>query len=145
MSKTVKIQLVKKYPENKENFILCVDFFYHNLSGQRDFFEKCSEILREWGIEILNPDIGLVNTPYGKSGLNLCFSTSQKAVLVAEFIKYKFPEQLYYLNMTEVAEDMYERLFLSVADYPHIVLVTKVLLGDCKFSDVTLDIEAMGV
>ena len=89
------------------------------------FWESCKDLLSEWGFKILEIDSGLIETPYGKSGLKMCFSTSQKAILLALFLKYKNPDKEYFLNMTEVAFNMYGQLFDAVKD-SNITLVTKV-------------------
>ena len=78
-----------------------------------------------WGISIIDASIGLVDTPYGKSGFTMCFSTSQKAVLVAAYLKAKRSDEELELNMTEVAPDMYDQLF-EVAKDSNITLITQI-------------------
>ena len=125
MKCVIKIHYVKNYPEC-DNFILSVDGHYCQITYKEDeFWESCKDLLSEWGFKILEMDSGLIETPYGKSGLKMCFSTSQKAILLALFLKYKNPDKEYFLNMTEVAFNMYGQLFDAVKD-SNITLVTKV-------------------
>lgn len=130
MKNIVRINIVREYPINKDNFILSVDGTYGITAGENDFWKSCKRLLSTWGFKILNYKIGLVETPYGKSGLNMCFSTSQKVVLLALYLKMKEPDKEFYLNMTEVSGDMYDELFSAVKGYSNIVLVTKALVGE---------------
>ena len=128
MKSVVKIDYVKYYPKD-DNFILSVDGYFYALIDERKFLASAGELMAPWGISILDDSIGIVDTPYGKSGWNLCFSTSQKAVLVAAYLKEKEPNKEYQLNMTEVASNMFEQLFEAAKD-SNITLITKVWIGD---------------
>ncbi len=124
MTNVVKINYVKNYPKD-DNFILSVDCYFCAVLNEQKFLASAGDLMAPWGIYITDDSIGLVDTPYGKSGWNLCFSTSQKAVLVAAYLKAVKSDESFLLNMTEVAPDLYEQLF-EVAKDSNITLVTEI-------------------
>ena len=124
MTNVVKIDYVKNYP-NDDNFILSVDCYFCAVLNEQKFLASAGELMAPWGISIIDDSIGLVDTPYGKSGFTMCFSTSQKAVLVAAYLKAKKPDEEFQLNFTEVASDLHEQLF-EVAKDSNITLITMV-------------------
>lgn len=124
MKNVVKIDYVKNYPKD-DNFILSVDSYFCTVLNEQKFLASAGELMAPWGISIIDDSIGLVDTPYGKSGFTMCFSTSQKAVLVAAYLKAKKPDEEFQLNFTEVASDLHEQLF-EVAKDSNITLITMV-------------------
>lgn len=124
MKNVVKIDYVKNYPKD-DNFILSVDSYFCAVLNEQKFLASAGELMAPWGISIIDDLIGLVDTPYGKSGFTMCFSTSQKAVLVAAYLKAKKPDEEFQLNFTEVASDLHEQLF-EVAKDSNITLITMV-------------------
>lgn len=124
MKNVVKIDYVKNYPKD-DNFILSVDCYFCAVLNEQKFLASAGELMAPWGISIIDDSIGLVDTPYGKSGFTMCFSTSQKAVLVAAYLKAKKPDEEFQLNFTEVASDLHEQLF-EVAKDSNITLITMV-------------------
>lgn len=121
MENLVKIDYVKEYPKD-DNFILSVDGYFCAVLNEQKFLASAGDIMAPWGIYITDDSIGLVDTPYGKSGFTMCFSTSQKAVLVAAYLKAKKPDEEFLLNFTEVAPDLHEQLF-EVAKDSNITLI----------------------
>ena len=114
MKNVVKIDYVKNYPKD-DNFILSVDCYFCAVLNEQKFLASAGELMAPWGISIIDDSIGLVDTPYGKSGFTMCFSTSQKAVLVAAYLKAKKPDEEFQLNFTEVASDLFFRcIFISI-------------------------------
>ena len=124
MTNVVKIDYVKNYPKD-DNFILSVDCYFCAVLNEQKFLASAGDLMAPWGISIIDASIGLVDTPYGKSGFTMCFSTSQKAVLVAAYLKAKRSDEELELNMTEVAPDMYDQLF-EVAKDSNITLITQI-------------------
>ncbi len=124
MKNVVKIDYVKNYPKD-DNFILSVDCYFCAVLNEQKFLASAGELMAPWGISIIDDSIGLVDTPYGKSGFTMCFSTSQKAVLVAAYLKAKKPDEEFQLNFTEAASDLHEQLF-EVAKDSNITLITMV-------------------
>lgn len=124
MENVVKIDYVKDYPKD-DNFILSVDCYYCAVLNEQKFLASAGDIMVPWGISIIDDSIGLVDTPYGKSGFTMCFSTSQKAVLVAAYLKAVKPDEEFQLNFTEVAPDLHNQLF-EVAKDSNITLVTEI-------------------
>ncbi len=124
MKNVVKIDYVKNYPKD-DNFILSVDCYFCAVLNEQKFLASAGELMAPWGISIIDDSIGLVDTPYGKSGFTMCFSTSQKAVLVAAYLKAKKPDEEFQLNFTEIASDLHEQLF-EVAKDSNITLITMV-------------------
>ena len=124
MENVVKIDYVKDYPKD-DNFILSVDCYYCAVLNEQKFLASAGDLMAPWGISILDASIGLVDTPYGKSGFTMCFSTSQKAVLVAAYLKAVKSDEEFQLNFTEVAPDLHNQLFEVVKD-SNITLITQV-------------------
>lgn len=124
MTNVVKIDYVKNYPKD-DNFILSVDGYFCAVLNEQKFLASAGDLMAPWGISILDASAGLVDTPYGKSGFAMCFSTSQKAVLVAAYLKAVKSDEEFQLNFTEVAPDLHNQLFEVVKD-SNITLITQV-------------------
>ena len=138
MKEVVKIDYVKEYPKD-ENFILSVDCYYYAVLNEQKFLATAGDLMAPWGISILDASIGLVETPYGKSGWTMCFSTSQKAVLVAAYLKATRPDEEIQLNMTEVAPDLHEQLFEVIKSKEALIRRTNEDITNIDASDTSFE------